>query len=149
MNRLFRIADELAEIARARYDYRRAILTLDNDIAGREVELIPAGGWPGSNADARKAAEKAAKATDPELAYYLELRDEQQIKLDLLELDRDMLLAERQAWEWTIRDRETIAHEGGLKSSVFEDYAVFQDEKFQAEQPAVEDTEAGLQNVEL
>jgi hypothetical protein len=119
MNRLFEIATELGEIAHSRFVIRRGIDALDAKITAREAAMIPEGGWPGANADTRKAAEKAAKATDPELIKLADNRNAFQSSLDELECKREALVAERDAWQWTIRDRETQVHEGGIKESVF------------------------------
>lgn len=106
MNRLFEIAEQLGEIAHSRYSIRQGIAALDVKIANREAAIIPDGGWPGSNADTRKAAEKAAKAADKNLIDWTASRESFQAALDELEYKREALIAERDAWQWTIRDNE-------------------------------------------
>jgi uncharacterized protein YeaC (DUF1315 family) len=130
MNRLFEIASELGEIARKRLSLRQIIDGMTDDIAMREAELIPEGGWPGGNADTRKAMEKAAKAADIILQGRINYKSTSQKELDALEVDRDVLNAERDAWQWTIRDRETTKPLDGHESSVFEDYDLWQDEQY-------------------
>ena len=120
MNRLFEIATELGEIARQRFDFRQKLTLYEQQQAAREAALIPEGGWPGSNADTRKAAEKAAKANDPELVGLTLSIQDLNFDLGKLEVDREALIAERDAWQWTIRDMEACAHESGAKQSVFE-----------------------------
>ncbi len=107
MNRLFDIAYELNELAKARFDLKQQLETIARNIKTQEAAIIPAGGWPGSNADTRKAAETAAKAADPALQMFAADKAAIEEALDKLELDRDALLAEKEAWHWTIRDRET------------------------------------------
>jgi len=134
VNRLFDIASKLDIIARQRFALRRFILDTENQIIAREAAMIPEGGWPGGNADTRKAMEKAAKAADPELQKLITGKEGYQTDLDNLELEKDALVNERSAWEWTIRDRETITPDGGLPCSVFEAMDLFMDEQYQKEQ---------------
>jgi hypothetical protein len=133
MNRLFSIYEELADLAETKLDLRSAIDRIEKDIAIREAFIIPAGGWPGSNADSRKTAQQAARAADEELKY---LENEMEMcKADMLRVDmeRDNLIAERSAWEWSIRDRETTRPVEGHKLSVFEEM-----ERYQADQADTE-----------
>ena len=131
MNRLFEIASALSVNARQRWTMRKMIEITEGKIAAREAAMVPEGGWPGSNADTRKAMEKAAKAVDLDL---IELKNDlstHNAQLENYDLDRDELIAERQAWEWTVRDRETTKPPRGHNSSVFEDMALWQDEQYQ------------------
>lgn len=116
MNRLFEIATELGDIA-----VKANLIIQDNHkfeaaIKKAELELIPEGGWPGSNETQRKIAEATAKASDGPLVYLRDCLDGNQTRLDELYIRRADLLNERQAWEWTIRDMEQQAQGG---SSVF------------------------------
>lgn len=141
MNRLFEIAVALGEIARVRLDTKRYLVAVDKLIADRSTALIPEGGWPGSNADTRKAVEKSTLANDPELKGFAMGRDSYIATLDDLELKRDALLAERSAWEWTIRDREACAHEGGQIYSVFSMMEAYRTEQeYAAQMEAMETT---------
>ena len=116
MNRLFEIANELGEIDTKRYLIREDIRKCDVSIKKAETELIPEGGWPGSNESQRKAAETIAKANDASLIYLSDIRAQNEARLQELDMRRGDLLNERQAWEWTIRDLEQAAA-GGM--SVF------------------------------
>jgi hypothetical protein len=135
MNRLFEIATELSEISRKRQILRNDIRKFELSIKAAEIELIPEGGWPGSNDMQRKAAEATSKANDPALIYLRYEMDEDQSRMDLLEVDREALISEREAWQWTIRDRETIAM--GMNESVFDVMAAY---RAQATQPETTDT---------
>jgi hypothetical protein len=112
MNRLFEIASELGEIARKRFLIRDEIRSFEINIKAEETAMIPEGGWPGSNDMQRKAAEATAKANSPSLIYSRTIMQEDQTRLDSLEVDREVLIAERDAWMWTIRDREQTAFNG-------------------------------------
>jgi hypothetical protein len=132
VNRLFDIASKLDIIARQRFALRRFILDTENQIIAREAAMIPEGGWPGGNADTRKAMEKAAKSADPELQKLITGKEGYQTDLDNLELEKDALVNERSAWEWTIRDRETQTSDNTcFNQSVFEAMDLFQDEQEQ------------------
>lgn len=107
MNRLFEISEKLGEIARQRFELKQKLVVVDRNLVSYERSLIPAGGWPGSNADQRKAAELAVKEADIPLR---DLHDEKSLyedQLASLEVDREALILEKEAWQWTIRDRET------------------------------------------
>lgn len=117
MNRLFEIAAELKVIATTRFELKQQLETTVRNIKTQEAAIIPAGGWPGANADTRKAAEIAAKAADEPLRIFAMDKAAIEEELDRLELDREALTAEREAWHWTIRDRET---QGCMTESVFD-----------------------------
>jgi hypothetical protein len=69
MNRLFEIANRLGEIARTRYQQHDLLKTVERSLKSRERAITPEGGWPGKNADERKAAELAALSADEQ--YFL------------------------------------------------------------------------------
>jgi hypothetical protein len=112
MNRLFDIARELGDIAQKRMTLRRELAENEAMTIIREAAIVPDGGWPGGNADTRKAAEKAAKGTDQELLALMSITHDYQFELEQLEVKRDVLVAERDAWQWTIRDNENVAISG-------------------------------------
>ena len=117
MNRLFEIAEALHNIALDRMTMRQSMDTVNRNIKAREAAMIPEGGWPGSNADTRKAAEVAAKANDGQLKN-LDLEKRMiEAQLERSEIERDALVEERNAIQWTIRDREQQAI-NGLSMSV-------------------------------
>lgn len=116
MNRLFEISRELSAIARVRFDLRQQLETIARNITAQQAAIIPAGGWPGSNADTRKAAKLAARASDPGLIMFAADKAAVAQQLETLEVDRDALLAEHDAIIWTIRDVENIVRGG---TSVF------------------------------
>ena len=118
MNRLFDIASELGEIARKRFDVKCQISIIDENIKKVEAAIVPVGGWPGSNADQRKASELAARSSNQALIEFGMDLDAAQNDLAKLEVDREVLIAERDAWMWTIRDQEQSAVHG-FGSSVF------------------------------
>lgn len=128
MNRLFEISKELGEIATRKFEARRNAAQLEADILAREAAIIPEGGWPGSNADTRKAAEKAAKAADTTLTTYAAQKLDYQDSLDQLDLRREILTAERDAWQWSIRDLEAQA--AGMQSAfVLMEHYIMQKER--------------------
>lgn len=126
MNRLFEIATELGDIAVKANLIIRDNRKFEASMKRVELELIPEGGWPGSNETQRKVAEATAKATDANLIYMRDCMDGNQERLDELYIRRQDLLNEREAWHWTIRDRESTAHEGGHSESVFEEMLKFE-----------------------
>lgn len=137
MNRLFEIAKELTAIAATRFDLKQQLETTVRNIKTQEAAIIPAGGWPGSNADTRKAAETAAKAADEPLRMFAMDKAAIELELDRLDLDRDALITERDAWHWTIQDR---CNQGNMTYSVFEEMNEWQAR--QAETVAGAETEA-------
>ncbi len=112
MNRLFEIAERLHLIALDRMTQRQALDTVNRNIKAREVAMIPDGGWPGNNADTRKAAEVAAKATDQQLNLFELEKRMTQDQLETSEILKDALIEERDAIRWTIRDNEQMAVNG-------------------------------------
>jgi hypothetical protein len=112
MNRLFEIARELGDIAQKRMESRRFIAEVEAMTIIREASIVAEGGWAGSNADTRKAAEKAAKGADQELLALTASKLSYQATLDELEVKKEVLVAERDAWQWTIRDNENVAISG-------------------------------------
>lgn len=137
MNRLFEIAKELGEIANKRLQGKQLLDESDQLLKGIMLRLIPEGGWPGKNADERKAAE--LKAYDDCVILQEEQERRASIKetFDLLEADREALIAERDAWQWTIRDNE-VAASVGYGRSVFAMMETYQTEKEWAEYNAQE-----------
>jgi hypothetical protein len=152
MNRLFEIAKELNDVAVSRMDYREKLQMVERDRKAYELQMVPEGGWPGKNADERKAAEMIAKGNDGQLYGYEIQRQTIEHNLAAEELRRDALTAEREAWMWTIRDRETM--QMVFPRSVFEDYNIWQDEQYQASdpgkiEPGPENTDDRLKELEF
>ena len=112
MNRLFEIAETLKESAAVRIDYRNRLQLLKSDLELHERQMIPVGGWPGKNADERKAAELVAKDLDGTIFDIEARRKSIQAKLEAEELRRDALIEERDAIRWTIRDAEQTSMSG-------------------------------------
>ena len=127
MNRLYEIAKELGNIASVRFYLKQQLETIAHNIKTQEAAIIPAGGWPGSNADTRKAAEIAAKAADEPLRMFAADKAAIEEQLDLNELKRETLTAEREAITWTIRDIENVARG---QESVFEMLRKYDDGNF-------------------
>ncbi len=115
-NRLFEIASKLGEIAENRRTTRLQQLEIQRMIEARKTALIPEGGWPGSNDVQRKAAECKAKESDQVLHDLILDDDLLSGQMAQLEADREALIAERDAYQWTIRDAECVAFGG---TSVF------------------------------
>lgn len=103
-NRLFEISNELASNLRAQLKTKMDLAAVEVSIIAQEAHIIPEGGWPGSNADTRKAYEKQAKAADPVLKFLNEEKNKGQESLQVLELDFRILQMEKEAWQWTIKD---------------------------------------------
>lgn len=122
MNRLFEIAEELKHNAISRIDYRRKLQAIERDMKAYERQMIPEGGWPGKNADERKAAELSAKANDGQLYGYEIQRQTVQFNLDNDELHRDELIEERDAIRWTIRDSEQTSITGASVLAMWEKF---------------------------
>lgn len=74
-------------------------------VAERQRALIPEGGWPGKNQEARDAARDAAYGADDTLKGHLYNRDDAQGKLIQLEEEIAGVEADRRAGEWRIRER--------------------------------------------
>jgi len=117
-NRLFEIAELLKSIAVQRAILRRDIGAFDDKITFIKRDLIPEGGWPGKNADERKAAEISAYHNSTYLNYWEGEKKESEEFISQLDTYRMALLEERSAYEWTIRDNEVVARGG---ASVFQD----------------------------
>ncbi len=111
-NRLFEIGKELGDIAQQRAQLYKQITDAEKETKKREVDLIPEGGWPGSNDMQRKAFETKAKESDTLLLTLRSNVDLLKENLDELGLKRDILMSERDAYQWTIRDNEVWATSG-------------------------------------
>jgi hypothetical protein len=132
MNQLFEIASALGELAHARYELRNELTAIENAVKARKAAITPPGGWPGKNPDERKAAELAAVSTDETLTLLLSQKDDVEDELALSEADREALIAERDAWQWTIRDREVAAFNPQMMS-VFDMMREFEQQRTEEE----------------
>lgn len=112
MNRLFEIAQELTNCAIELSDDRRKLLSLEREAKAYERQVVPEGGWPGKNADERKAAEMNFKASDGQFYEYEMRRDVLEFNINSGGLRRDALIEERDAIRWTIRDNEQMTVTG-------------------------------------
>lgn len=108
--------DECAERLTGLYIARAALNLLiwraNQAIADRQRALVPEGGWPGKNQEARDAARDAAGAADQALAGHVAQRDEAHGKLFELEAEISGVEAQRRAGEWRIRERMVDALNG-------------------------------------
>jgi len=106
------LAFNLGKFYRERREQQARLAHCDDDLAGREIALVPAEGWPGKNDEARKAARLAALAGDETIqairANQSKLRD------DLAQLEGliEDLEAQRRGAEWEVRDRLATALAG-------------------------------------
>ena len=103
MKRFVEIATELGPLYHQRAMTAFTVKLLLGDIESRKVELIPDGGWPGSNDAQRKAAAESAYRADG-LLYKLrdDLAQQEFIVADVTaEIER--LEAERRALEYRVK----------------------------------------------
>ncbi len=103
--RLIEIATKLAQLYQQRAALSLSQWQQENDLAARQLYLVPSEGWPGKNEAERKIT--AAKAYGDDEACR---KIEQQIaeaKINLAGVDAEIagLEAERRALEWEIRDQ--------------------------------------------
>lgn len=108
--------DECAQRLTGLYTARAALNLLiwraNQSIADRQRALVPEGGWPGKNQEARDAARDAAGAADETLAGHVAQRDEAHGQLFELEAEISGVEAQRRAGEWRIRERMVDALTG-------------------------------------
>jgi hypothetical protein len=102
-NRMLEIASTLAHLYNVKADLEIRVGHLETDISGRSIALLPDAGWPGSNAEARKAAEK--KGIDADEALSNMNAELLKTKHALLSLDAKINAARalQKAIEWCIR----------------------------------------------
>jgi hypothetical protein len=132
MNRLFEIAQELRAIALVNFEAQEGLRQLERSIKARKEQLIPEGGWPGSNDAQRKAAELKAYTTDEPLARFEQEQIELRRETAALEVDRDNLLEEKAAWQWTIRDQQNKAAGGTSAFDLMEQHLDQKDAELKA-----------------
>lgn len=108
--------DEAALRLTGLYTARAALNLLiwraNQSIADRQRALVPEGGWPGKNQEARDTARDVACAADEQLAGYVAERDGAHSKLFELEAEISGVEAQRRAGEWRIRERMVDALNG-------------------------------------
>ena len=126
------IADELSQLYQARAQTSLLELQAKQDINARQLELTPADGWPGKNAEQRDIArDKAFAEDDLLLAASRQLNDASRA---LIELDARIqaVEAERRAAEWSVRAdlvdalraaRVQSNHRGDSVAAAFDDTA--------------------------
>lgn len=111
------IATQLGQLYRTRAGLSFARWQTEQDIERRKVQIIPPDGWPGSNAEARKANQAKAEVNDEALhsldTYYSSLGTE----LAQVTGQIEALECERRMYEWNIRSRLADALAGKGDSS--------------------------------
>lgn len=100
--RLLEIVSKLAELRTDRTAIALAIKELEGDIEARALDLTPEDGWPGSNADKRKASDAAALAGDGGYQALVAERDIEQGALDRIDTQIGNLRTEQRAIEYIV-----------------------------------------------
>jgi chromosome segregation ATPase len=111
-NRLLDIAKQISGFVAERTDVRANLAAITKKIKARELELTPFAGWQGKNADERKNAEQTVFFADEMLKTLEEDRQQSQTAIDCMGDEIEVLIEERDAIRWTIRDREQFAVTG-------------------------------------
>lgn len=112
-NAFVEIADQLGPLFHRRKEVEIQVWKLERTIARRQVEMVPADGWTGKNAEAREQARDLAFEHDPDLMEWRdELRSHKEA-LGKIEADIDELDARRRALEWGVREKMVTALEQG------------------------------------
>jgi len=112
MNRLFEIASALGQLYQTRAQTNLLKWQAEQDIHARQLELTPADGWPGKNAEQRDVARDQTFAEDAQLQEAVKKANDAHRALIELEARIQALEAERRAAEWSIRLRQVEALEG-------------------------------------
>jgi hypothetical protein len=105
MNRLREIAAELAEVGKHKTDLSLRLSHQRDDLAARQLALIPPEGWPGKNAEERKINEQRAHAADETCCAIQTAVKRVEAELAGAEHLLQTLVDERRALEWQIRAR--------------------------------------------
>jgi hypothetical protein len=101
--RFLAIAKELAALRLSLLDSTQTIVDLKVNISAIESELTPADGWPGKNADERKAAAERTFASDGSLINLYTMLDSEEEKSRRLAVEITILEDERRGLEWASR----------------------------------------------
>ena len=75
----------------------------NRDADARRLELTPADGWPGKNAEQRDAARDQAFAADEPLQQIIASAEDAKVRATLTDGDIQALEAKRRSIEWAIR----------------------------------------------
>lgn len=126
------IADELGQLYQARAQTSLLELQAKQDINARQLELTPADGWPGKNAEQRDVARDQTFAEDAQLQEAVKKANDAHRALIELEARIQALEAERRAAEWSVRAdlvdalraaRVQSNHRGDSVAAAFDDTA--------------------------
>lgn len=98
------ISSQLATAYTERAELQVALGELKNQLFRREVELTPAEGWPGKNAEMRDLEKARSLASDD--AWTTIANNVTQANLDMVQLSGviEALEAQRRGAEWSIRE---------------------------------------------
>jgi hypothetical protein len=132
MNRLFEIASALGQLYQTRAQTNLLKWQAEQDIHARQLELTPADGWPGKNAEQRDVARDQTFAEDAQLQEAVKKANDAHRALIELEARIQALEAERRAAEWSVRAdlvdalraaRVQSNHRGDSVAAAFDDTA--------------------------
>lgn len=112
-NAFTEIADALGPLFHRRKDVEIEVWKLERTIAKRKVDMVPAEGWPGKNAEARDQARDYAFAHEPDLLEWGDELLSHKEALGRIEASIDELDARRRALEWGTREKMVTALEQG------------------------------------
>lgn len=102
-------SDKLGEYARNMPTLRLGVAHLKEDIAAREVFMIPPEGWPGKNESERKAAAAKAYAEDPALREMRAALRTAEIAVAQCEGEMDAIKQRMTALQMLVRDQTAQA----------------------------------------
>ena len=132
MNRLFEIASALGQLYQTRAQTNLLKWQAEQDIHARQLELTPADGWPGKNAEQRDVARDQTFAEDAQLQEAVKKANDAHRALIELEARIQALEAERRAAAWSVRAdlvdalraaRVQSNHRGDSVAAAFDDTA--------------------------
>jgi len=102
---LIQIAREIGDYLAQRLELKKYIRTMENALDQRKIELTPDEGWEGKNVAARDFTRDSVFADDDLMRSMKHIDEINKENLSRTETGLEILIVERRAIEWQIRNK--------------------------------------------